>query len=69
MINNIKELKYLGDTAAKENVEIIIRQDGLVIWINLDGQCAGRIITNGLIPIIIDDNRNKPIEKPYLIEE
>lgn len=45
------------DHAAKAGVEIIIRQDGLVIWINVDGICVSRVITNGFIPITVEDNR------------
>ena len=46
------------DTIAKQGVQIQIRHDGLVIWINVDGICIGRIIMNGFIPIEIEDDRN-----------
>ena len=46
-----------SDVVARAGVEIIVRQDGLVIWINVDGICTQRIITNGFIPISIDDSR------------
>lgn len=46
------------DLAAKYGVEIIIRSDGLVIWLNVDGICRARIVTNGLtMPITIEDGR------------
>lgn len=46
------------DLAARKEVEIIIRPDGLVIWLNVDGICRARIITNGLtMPINIEDGR------------
>lgn len=46
-----------NDVVARAGVEIIVRQDGLVIWINVDGICSQRIITNGFVPISVDDNR------------
>lgn len=46
-----------GDIVAKAGVEIIVRHDGLVIWINCDGICTQRIITNGFVPISILDGR------------
>ena len=46
-----------SDMAARHGVEITIRQDGLVLWLNVDGICRARIITNGFIPITIEDNR------------
>lgn len=33
------------DLAAKHGVEVIIRHDGLVLWINVDGICRTRIIS------------------------
>jgi len=54
---NIRNNQYLGDIAAKYGVDINIRQDGLVIWINVDGICAARILTNGMTPINIEDGR------------
>lgn len=49
-----------NDVAAKAGVEIVIRHDGLVTWINVDGICRMRIIGNGLtVPITIDDQRKK----------
>lgn len=46
------------DLAAKKEVEIVIRHDGLVIWLNVDGICRARIVTNGLtVPINIEDGR------------
>lgn len=46
-----------NDVVAKSGVEIIVRSDGLVLWVNVDGICTQRIITNGFIDITIDDNR------------
>lgn len=54
---NPKPIQYLGDMVARKGVEIDIRQDGLVIWINVDGVCISRIITNGMIDITVTDNR------------
>lgn len=48
-----------NDVAAKAGVEIIVRHDGLVTWINIDGICRMRIIANGItVPITIEDQRN-----------
>lgn len=47
-----------NDIHARHGVEIEIRPDGLVTWINVDGICRMRIISNGLThPIEIKDNR------------
>lgn len=51
------------DITAKQGVEIVIRHDSLVIWINVDGVCVGRIIMNGFIPIDIQDARIEFIPK------
>lgn len=57
---NLQPIKYLGDICAREGVEIDIRQDGLVIWINCDGVCIARILTNGVtVPITVTDNRKE----------
>lgn len=48
-----------GDVVAKAGVEIIVRHDGLVIWVNVDGICTQRIITNGFVDIAIEDGRKK----------
>lgn len=45
------------DVAAKEGVQIEVRHDGLVTWINVDGICIARIISNGFVPIEIEDKR------------
>lgn len=46
------------DLAAKHEVEIVIREDSLVLWINVDGICRARIVTNGItVPITIEDGR------------
>lgn len=55
---DLKDTKYLCDISAKYGVEIDIRQDGLVIWVNCDGICVARILTNGVtVPITVTDNR------------
>lgn len=55
---DLKETKYLGDVLARHGVEIDVRQDGLIIWVNVDGICVARILTNGVtVPISIVDNR------------
>ncbi len=46
------------DHAVKQGVQIHIREDGLVIWIDVDGICVARIITNAF-SIEIEDDRNK----------
>lgn len=57
------------DIAAKSGIEIVIRHDGLVTWINVDGVCRMRIIGNDItVPITIEDNRDKPNPKPHLVE-
>lgn len=43
--------------SAKQVIDISIRHDGLVIWINVDGKCITRIMTNGMIHITIEDKR------------
>lgn len=59
-----------NDIAARHGIEIVIREDGLVVWLNIDGICRARIISNGLtVPIFIEDNRGKPNPKPHLREE
>lgn len=46
------------DIAAKKEVEIVIREDSLVLWINIDGICRVRVVTNGItVPITIEDGR------------
>lgn len=47
----------MRDLAAKEDVQIQIQKDGLVIWVNIDGVCVLRIMANGTIPIEVEDNR------------
>lgn len=54
----IDKVLTFQDIAAKKEVEIVIREDGLVLWINVDGICRARIVTNGLtVPITIEDGR------------
>lgn len=54
-----RELSF-QDIAAKHGVDLVIRPDGLVIWINVDGICRARIITNGItVPINVEDGRAK----------
>lgn len=52
-------LNYSNDVIAKHDVQIQVRHDGLVVWINVDGICVNRIITNGFVPIEIEDDRGK----------
>lgn len=57
-MNSQQELKF-NDIHAKAGVQIQIRHDGLVIWINVDGICVTRILTDGLtVPIDILDFRD-----------
>lgn len=49
----------MRDIYAKKDVQIQVREDGLVIWINVDGVCVARIMTNGMIEIAVEDNRKK----------
>ncbi len=65
-----QSLGQMQDVFPKHGVQIQIQQDGLVIWINIDGICRLRILNNGLtIPIEIDDGRKKIIlkDKGYMI--
>lgn len=58
-MNRIEKLENpFQDTIAQHGIEISIREDGLVTWINVDGACRMRIISNGLtVPITIEDKR------------
>jgi hypothetical protein len=57
-MNSQQELKF-NDIHAKAGVKIQIRHDGLIIWINVDGICVTRILTDGLtVPIDILDFRD-----------
>lgn len=57
MINTAEEAS-MTNIAAHAGVQIQIRQDGLVVWVNVDGICIARIITDGItVPIEIEDNR------------
>ena len=48
----------MRDVFPQHIVEIQIQQDGLVLWVNVDGVCVLRILNNGLtIPIKILDDR------------
>lgn len=48
-----------NDVHAKHGVQIEVSHDGLVIWINVDGICVTRILTDGLtVPIDILDFRD-----------
>jgi hypothetical protein len=54
----INQALTFQDLAAKKEVEIVIRHDGLVVWVNVDGICRARIVTNDLtVPITIEDGR------------
>jgi hypothetical protein len=52
-----------NDVVAEHGVEIVVRHDGLVIWVNVDGICAQRIITNGFVDIKIDDCRKVAVNE------
>ena len=43
MVSEIEDIKQLDITAPKELVEIQIREDEKVIWVNVDGICCLRI--------------------------
>ena len=47
----------MRDIAAKQGVQIQIQEDGLVIWINVDGVCVTRIMLMPSAEIEIEDNR------------
>jgi len=53
----MEEKLTFADLCARKGVEIVIRADGLVTWLNVDGICRARIITNGFVPIVITDGR------------
>ena len=67
LVQVIDQLLPFNDIGAKQAVEIAIHQKGLVIWINIDGVCIARIMTNGMIPITIEDNRTA-CSKPWIDE-
>lgn len=47
------------DIAGVEHiVEVEIRDDGNVLWVNIDGLCKLRVKTDGK-PIVVKDNRLK----------
>ena len=48
------------------HIEIQIQQDGLVVWVNIDGVCVARILANGMIPINVIDLRNNLEIKPWI---
>jgi len=50
---------YLDLTAPKE-VEILIRYDGTVVWVNVDGTCRFRACRIG--KLVVDDKRRKEPE-------
>lgn len=47
----MKQIDVRGD-----HVEIRIRQDGKVVWVNVDGICACRVY--GLKEVVVEDDRN-----------
>lgn len=47
----------MRDIAAKHGVQIQIQQDGLVLWVNVDGICVARIMMLPSAEIEIEDNR------------
>lgn len=58
LVKVIDQTLSFQDIAAKKEVQIVIRHDSLVLWINVDGICRARIVTNGItVPITIEDDR------------
>mgnify|MGYP001590491258 CR=1 FL=1 len=49
----------MRDIAAKQGVQIQIQEDGLVVWVNIDGICIARIMLLPSANIIIEDNRRE----------
>ena len=47
----------MRDVAAKQGVQIQIQEDGLVVWINVDGVCVLRVMIAPSAEIVIEDNR------------
>lgn len=55
MIDNANPAE-LRDITGAELVQVVVRSDGKVLWVNVDGRCALRICRIEA-PIIIEDNR------------
>lgn len=55
---NAKQIECIpfNDAAASHHVEVIIRRDGAVMWVNVDGICVCRVYCD-LAPILIKDSR------------
>ena len=47
----------MRDVSAKQGVQIQIQEDGLVVWVNIDGICIARIMLMPSAEIEIEDNR------------
>lgn len=58
-----EEKTMLDITAPKAGVEVLVRDDGSVLWVNVDGICRLRICRIGDNQLVITDERvhhNKP---------
>lgn len=61
LLIRVKEDKMVDIQSPKSGVEIIIRSDGTVLWVNVDGECRLRIckISTASPLIIVDERRLK----------
>ena len=48
----------LTDITAPEHVEVVVREDGKVLWVNVDGECRLRICRITKQPTIRDQRLN-----------
>lgn len=46
----------MQDITAPEEVEILVRRDGTVIWVNIDGRCALRACR--IKQLVVEDGRH-----------
>lgn len=53
----LDSLAPVHNITAKQGIQVDIHQDGLVVWLNVDGVCAARIMSSGFIPIEVVDRR------------
>jgi hypothetical protein len=51
------QLTCLDIIAPEEGVEILIRRDGEVLWVNVDGMCRLRISRLSPAKLVITDER------------
>lgn len=57
------EVKHMIDVTGPEHLEIVIREDGVIVWINIDGMCAFRACR--IKELVVTDNRlvtKEPVE-------